>query len=634
MTPNANPQHDESQGNVAFIDGAPVEIRPDDTILAAARRAGVLIPTLCEFAALAHRPGTCRACLVEVEREEGVREIVTSCDTRILPGMRVHTRSAEVRRQRRRQVELLMADHHENCSGCARHGRCELQDVALLTGVKSVTGESLSGKLLEGRPPRKVDATAAALRYDGGKCIRCLRCIEVCRRVQGSKVAALTLESTGTDARIGFRGADSWGASDVCIQCGQCSLVCPTGAISVVDECDKVLDLIDDEKLVTVFQIAPAVRVALGEEFGLPPGANVEGRIVTALKRIGADYVMDTLWSADVTIMEEGMEMLAHFEEARRAGTLDRPFTYFTSCCPGWINYVEKMAPDMIPHVSTTRSPQAIFAALAKTWMPESAGIDPKSVRVISVMPCTAKKDEAARPLLAREGGRRDTDVVLTVREFARLIRRTGLNLADLPPSPFDTPRMTLSSGGAMLFASTGGVMEAALRTMSAVKNGGAEPLPAFEPVRGGAAIKEATVRLGDLGEIRVAVVHECANAAKVIEMVRKGVCPYHFVEVMACPRGCVGGGGTPRGRNVWGERLDARQNEVYAIDRDRPIRASHENPEVKRVYEEYLGAPGSHLAHELLHCSYAPHVSQGGRPAARRIIPLVSLSPECEGED
>ena len=355
MTPNANPQHDESQGSVAFIDGAPVEIRPDDSILAAARRAGVLIPTLCEFAALAHRPGTCRACLVEVEREEGAREIVTSCDTRILPGMRVHTRSAEARRQRRRQVELLMADHHENCSGCARHGRCELQDVALLTGVKSVTGESLSGKLLEGRPPRNVDATAAALRYDGGKCIRCLRCIEVCRRVQGSKVAALTLESTGTDARIGFRGADSWGASDVCIQCGQCSLVCPTGAISVVDECDKVLDLIDDEKLVTVFQIAPAVRVALGEEFGLPPGANVEGRIVTALKRIGADYVMDTLWSADVTIMEEGMEMLAHFEEARRAGTLDRPFTYFTSCCPGWINYVEKVAPDMIPHVSTTR---------------------------------------------------------------------------------------------------------------------------------------------------------------------------------------------------------------------------------------------------------------------------------------
>lgn len=607
----------------AFINSREVAIHPNDTILVAARRAGIFIPTLCEFAALSHTPGTCRVCLVEIEREDGGRDIVTSCDTRIEPGMRIRTRTGEVRRRQRRQVELLFADHDENCSSCMRHGKCELQETALLVGLD---GSHMSGRLLA---PRHEDVSAVAMRYDGRKCIRCMRCIEVCRRVQGPAVSALTLESTGTNAQIGFRGAANWGASDVCIQCGQCSLVCPTGAISVVDQCCDVFDMIDDDSLVTVFQIAPAVRVAIAEEFGLPPGSNVEGRIVTALKRIGADYVMDTLWSADMTIMEEGTEMLANFKAAKLAGTLDKPFTYFTSCCPGWINYVEKIAPDMIPHVSTTRSPQSIFSALAKTWMAKTAGIDPKSIRVISVMPCTAKKDEAQRPLLARENGRQDTDVVLTVREFARLIRRTGLNLAELPDSPYDSPRMSLSSGAAMLFATTGGVMEAAVRTMNAIMNGDKAPMPPFTPVRGGAAIKEATVHLGELGDIRVAVVHEGVNAAKIIDMVRNGTCPYHFVEVMACPQGCIGGGGTPRGRNIWCQNLEARQEGVYEIDANRPIHASHENPEVTRCYEEFLGEPGSHLAHELLHCTYAPHVKKGGLPQARKIIPLVELSPD-----
>ena len=490
-------------------------------------------------------------------------------------------------------------------------------------------GSHLSGKYLA---DRREDATAPAMRFDGRKCIRCLRCIEVCRRVQGPNVAALTLIDTGTGAQVGFRGADSWGASDVCIQCGQCSLVCPTGAISVRDQCCDVFDLLDDDSVTTVFQIAPAVRVAIAEAFGLPPGTNVEGKLVTALKRMGADYVMDTRWSADVTIMEEGTEILERLREAKAAGTLGKPFTYFTSCCPGWVNYVEKVAPDMIPHLSSTRSPQAIFSALAKTWMPKSRDLDPKSIRVISIMPCTAKKDEAGRKLLERTPGEKDTDVVLTIREFTRLIRRTGLNLVDLPDTAFDTPQMTLASGGAQLFATTGGVMEAALRTMSAITNQDPQPLPPFEDVRGARSIKETTVHLGDLGDIRVAVVHECANVAKVIDMVRKGTCPYHFVEVMACPNGCVGGGGTPRGRDIWKNNLGARQSAVYEIDARMPIRASHENPEVIRLYEDFLGAPGSHLAHELLHCTYEDRNREAGKPRARKIFRLVELSPDQMG--
>ena len=335
---------------------------------------------------------------------------------------------------------------------------------------------------------------------------------------------------------------------------------------------------------------------------------------------------------ADVTIMEEGTEILERLREAKASGTLGKPFTYFTSCCPGWVNYVEKVAPDMIPHLSSTRSPQAIFSALAKTWMPKSRDLDPKSIRVISIMPCTAKKDEAGRKLLERTPGEKDTDVVLTIREFTRLIRRTGLNLADLPDTAFDTPQMTLASGGAQLFATTGGVMEAALRTMSAITNQDPQPLPPFEDVRGARSIKETTVHLGELGDIRVAVVHECANVAKVIDMVRKGTCPYHFVEVMACPNGCVGGGGTPRGRDIWKNNLGARQSAVYEIDARMPIRASHENPEVIRLYEDFLGAPGSHLAHELLHCTYEDRSRAGEKPRARKIFRLVELSPDQMG--
>ncbi|MDO5531354.1 [FeFe] hydrogenase, group A [Sutterella sp.] len=612
----------------AFINGVSVEIEPNDTILKAARRAGIFIPTLCEFAALNHTPGTCRVCLVEVEKLDGTIDIVTSCETRIEPGMRIRTRTPEVRRRQKLQMELLFADHDENCSSCSRHGNCELQKCALWVGLD---GSHISGRHCA---PRVEDMSQNGLRFDGRKCIRCLRCIEVCRQVQGPLVSALVLKDTGAGAQIGFRGTDTWAKSDICIQCGQCSLVCPTGALSERDECCKVFDMFDDDSLTTIIQFAPAVRVAVAEAFALPVGTNVEAKIVTALKHMGADYVMDTRWSADVTILEEGTEMLTHFEEQKKAGTLDKPFTYFTSCCPGWINYVEKIAPDMIPHISSTRSPQAIFAALAKTYMAKKAGLEKKNIRVISIMPCTAKKDEAARKLLAREDGSRDTDVVLTVRELIRLIRRSGLNLAELPDTPFDSPEMSVSSGGAMLFATTGGVMEAAIRTMNAIKNNDPRPLPPLEMIRGPHGIKEATVKLGDLGDIRVAVVHECSNVAHVIDMVRNGTAPWHFVEVMACPNGCVGGGGTPRGHDVWGRNSLIRQQSVYKIDAEAPIHASHENPEVIRLYQEFLGEPCGHLSHELLHCTYEDRSRKSEVKPARKVFRLEQLHAESGTND
>ncbi len=582
----------------AFLNSTEIDFEEGETILEAARRLGVRIPTLCEFSALNHRPGTCRVCLVEIERAgTGEKRLAASCETRLEEGMRVSTNSRRARDARRFQVELILSDHCEDCASCARHGDCDLQRIARETGVMHRT---LMGAFEANRP---VDDSAAALRFDGSRCIRCLRCIEACRSIQG--VSALTFEETGAAARVGFAGAERWGDSDRCIQCGQCTLHCPTGALSVRDEIEKLYDWMDDPEITTVFEIAPAVRISLSESAGLPPGTNIEGELRAALKMLGADHVMDARFSADVTIMEEGTEVLGKLLSERDAGTLDHPFTYFTSCCPGWVNYVEKRAPDLSGHLSSTRSPQAIFGALAKRFLPEKLGIDPKKLRVISVMPCTAKKDEAARPQLAREGVR-DVDLVLTVREMTVLLARAGINLAEIEPEPVGNPLFAEGSGASELFATTGGVMEAALRTLTAIT--GSEPFaPEFRPVRGLEGVKESEVTLKGLGSIRIAVVHGLVHIEPILEAVRKGQSRWHFVEVMACPGGCIGGGGNLRWRDPVKRlpTLEARQAGVYAIDRGAPIVSSHENPEVKRLYEEHLGSPGSEAAHELLHTYY-----------------------------
>ncbi len=573
----------------ASINGRDYTFEPGETILQVARRNGIFIPTLCHFRPLDHKPGTCRVCLAEVTDKNGRTEMLTTCNTPMEEGMRVNTRSPRVRSMQRLQVELVFADHDQDCASCARHGDCELQDLAEYVGLST---NRFASRLPHDRP---LDNTMHGMVRDMTKCIRCLRCVEVCRKVQG--VAALTVDGTGTGAHIGVGMAPSQNTS-ACIQCGQCTLVCPTGALAERDANDEVLDFLANPEITTVFAFAPSVRVVVGEEFGLAPGENVEGRVVAALRRLGADIVIDTDFAADVVIMEEGTELLGRI---RNGGRLPM----FTSCCPGWVSYAEKHCPDILPYVSTTRSPQGVSSALVKSYLSEKMGIPARRIRNISVMPCTAKKDEAARAQLYTNN-QPDTDVVITVRELIRLLRRNGIDLAKLEPEPFDNPYMSDSTGAAVIFGTTGGVMEAAVRTVYAVLNHKELPGVDVMPVRGMAGLRDAEVDLGkEHGVIRVAVVHGLANARKLVDQALAGESPYTFIEVMACPGGCVAGGGTCRVKRDYHPHARERQKGLYAIDSHMPRRQSHNNPQVISLYKDYLGEPNSHKAHELLHTHY-----------------------------
>lgn len=573
----------------ASINGRDYSFEAGETILQVARRNGIFIPTLCHFQPLDHKPGTCRVCLAEVTDKNGHTEMMTTCNTPMEEGMRVNTRSACVRDMQRLQVELIFADHDQDCGACARHGNCELQDLAEYVGLST---NRFAPRMPSVRP---FDDTMRGMVRDMTKCVRCLRCVEVCRKVQG--VAALTVDGTGVGAHIGVGMAPSQNTS-ACIQCGQCTLVCPTGALSERDENDAVLDYIANPELTTVFSFAPSVRVVLGEEFGLAPGENVQGKIVAALRRLGADVVIDTDFAADVVIMEEGSELLSRI---RNGGKLP----LFTSCCPAWVNYAEKHCPEVLPYVSTTRSPQAVTGSLIKTYLAEKMGLSPRRIRAISIMPCTAKKDEAARPQL-HVNGAPDTDVVLTVRELSRLFRRCGIDLAKMEPEEFDNPYMSDSTGAAVIFGTTGGVMEAAVRTVYAVLNHKELPGVDVVPVRGEEGMREAEVDLGEgNGVIRVAVVHGLANARKLAEQAVAGNSPYTFIEVMACPGGCVDGGGTCRVKKDYHPHARDRRQGLFTIDKNMPRRQSHNNPQIIRLYEDFLGEPNSHKAHELLHTHY-----------------------------
>ena len=574
----------------ASINGRDYTFEPGETILQVARRNGIFIPTLCHFQPLNHKPGTCRVCLAEVTDRHGHTEMLTTCNTPMEEGMRINTRSSRVRNMQRLQVELIFADHDQDCAACARHGDCELQDLAEYVGLAT---NRFAPRISHDRP---FDDTMHGMVRDMTKCIRCLRCVEVCRKVQG--VAALTVDGTGTGTHIGVGMAPSQNTS-ACIQCGQCTLVCPTGALAERDDNDDVLDYLANPELTTVFAFAPSVRVVIGEEFGMAPGENVEGRIVAALRRLGADIVIDTDFAADVVIMEEGTELLGRI---RNGGKLPM----FTSCCPGWINYAEKHCPDILPYLSTTRSPQAVSGSLVKTYLAENSGIAPKRIRTISIMPCTAKKDEAARPQLHAHGTP-DTDVVLTVRELSRLFRRCGIDLASVEPEPFDNPYMSDSTGAAVIFGATGGVMEAAVRTVYAVLNNKELPGVDVMPVRGTEGLREADVDLGEgNGVIKVAVAHGLANARKLVEQALAGESPYTFIEVMACPGGCVAGGGTCRIKQDYQPHSDERRKGLFTIDGKMPRRQSHNNPQIKKLYADFLGEPNSHKAHDLLHTHYS----------------------------
>ena len=573
----------------ARINDKEFEFEQGETILHAAKRLGIFIPTLCAYLPLDHTPGTCRVCLVEVDDENGRGQIVTSCTTPLTDGMVVRTRTEKVRSMQRWQLAWIFSDHNQDCASCSRHGNCELLDVALYVGLRN---NRCNGRF---NVPRRMDTSALGLVMDANKCIRCCRCIEVCRNVQG--VSALTLDNVGNACGVGVAGAGDWGSSPSCVQCGQCSLVCPTGALSENDQTETALDWFCDPEIKTVVAFAPAVRVTIGDGFNLPAGANVEKRIVTALKQLGADYVCDINWAADVTIMEEGSELLERLEHGGRLPMM-------TSCCPGWVTFVEKLHPEMIPNLSSTRSPQGIFGSLAKTWFAREHGIDPEKLRFISIMPCTAKKEEAARDQLAKDG-RPDTDIVLTVREFARILRRHGMDIGKLEESEFDSPFMSQNSGAGAIFGVTGGVMEAAVRTVYHKVTGKELGRVVYEPARGQGGIREGVVDLGEKGKVKIAVVHGLVNAEKVAEQIRRGTCDYQFVEVMACPGGCIDGGGTIRAKNNYLDKCQARTETIYKIDADRPVRQSHRNPDVVRLYNEFLGEPLSEKAEELLHTQY-----------------------------
>ncbi len=579
----------------AKIDDMPVSVLEGKTIMQAADSIGMHVPRLC-FHPFLSTEGACRICIVEIE---GYPNYLPACATKLEEGMVVRTNSPEIRKARRDLIELLLDNHPKECQLCVRDGNCELQNLAYKLGVRE--------RLYEGARKRyKIEDSSASVVRDAEKCILCARCVRVCSQIQG--VNNLSQMYRGFNTRVSPAFEANMDDS-VCIQCGQCINVCPTAAFIEQDMTEEVWEAINDPKKFVVAQTAPAIRAAIGEGFDMPLGTNAEGKTVFALRRLGFDAVFDTNFAADLTIMEEATEFLQRLDK-------NENLPIITSCSPGWINFLEHFYPELIPYASSCRSPMSMLSVLLKTYYAEKNKMKPEDIYVVAVMPCVAKKFEANRPEHKSQYGYQYTDAVITTRELIWMIKAYGIDFINLPDDDFDKP-LGESTGAGDIFGTTGGVMEATLRTAAEKLTGKKHGKLDFYEVRAIEGLKEASIELNGL-IINVAVANGLNNAKTILEKVRSGEKKYHIIEIMACQGGCVAGGGQPlteAGKYIYPldwDMIRKRQQALYGIDTAKKIRRSHENPYVLKLYEEYLGEPGSKLAHELLHTSYRERLPRG----------------------
>lgn len=566
------------------INGVSVEVPNSYTVLEAAKEVGIDIPTLCYLKDV-NEVGACRVCMVEVE---GARTLQASCVLPVREGMVVKTNTKKVRESIKTTTELILANHNRECLTCFRSTNCELQSLAEELGILDV---SFEGE----RRTYEIDDLSPSIVRDSSKCILCGRCVNTCKQVQ--QVGILEFTNRGFETTVAPAFEKSF-ADVPCIACGQCINVCPVAALREKSDVERVWDAIEDPEKYVIVQTAPAVRAGLGEEFGLPIGTRVTGKMVAALRRMGFDNVYDTNFAADLTILEEGNELL---HRVKNGGTLPM----ITSCSPGWIRFIEFYYPELLDHLSSCKSPHQMMGAVLKSYYAEKIGVDPKNMYVVSIMPCVAKKSECARPEMEVEGVR-DVDAVLTTRELGKMIKQARVDFLKLPDEDFD-PMFGEYTGAAVIFGATGGVMEAALRTVADVLTGQDLQDIEYTAVRGVEGIKEATVTVGDL-DVKVAVAHSTGNAKKLMEMIKAGEADYHFIEVMGCEGGCVTGGGQPQVSSKVKLEMDIkaeRAKALYEEDMIMPERKSHKNEQVTKLYEEFLGEPLGHKSHELLHTHY-----------------------------
>ncbi|MCL1846579.1 MAG: [FeFe] hydrogenase, group A [Coriobacteriia bacterium] len=564
------------------IDGQIIQVSNKMTILGAAKKAGINIPTLCYLKGV-NDIAACRVCCVEVE---GSDQLIAACNNQVVDGMVIKTKTPKVKKSRKMNVELLLSQHDVQCASCVRSGICELQTLANNLNI-------IDSRFVEQIEPFEWNTSLALIR-DAGKCIKCMRCINVCDNVQATHI--WDLKNRGSRTTIGVKDNKIIEES-TCALCGQCIVRCPTGALRERDDTDRALGFLDDPEITTVIQMAPSVRTAWAEHLGLTHEEASVKRLVAALRKIGFDYIFDTDFAADLTIMEEGSEFVHRFTHKD-----EYPWPMFTSCCPAWVRWIKGHYPDMVDCLSTAKSPQGMFGPIAKTFFAQKIGVDPAKIRCISLMPCLAKKFECIIPALSDAGAGPDVDMVLTVRELERLLKSEFIDIAGLEEEEFDSP-LGIGTGAGEIFGATGGVMEAALRSAYFLVTGGNPDPDAFADVRGLDGWKEATFEVPGAGPVRVAVASGLGNTEKLMEALRRGEVEYDFVEIMSCPGGCVNGGGQPVTDDAGAPLV--RGQILYGLDKHNVYRFSHENPSIVLVYDEYLGAPLSERSHHLLHTDH-----------------------------